>query len=124
MAPCRESRSAAAVPWCESFGGLRLEHSFQRLDLMPARESSEAFLRASAMNEIGFEHPLDRRRRVIGFDVAVDFAAALRVRAEAAADVDVIGLGRILIFGALGFGAKKPDIADVMLRAGIRAAGE
>jgi hypothetical protein len=56
---------------------------------MAAREISEAFLRAGAIGEIGFEHPFDRRRRVVGFDVAVYFAAALRLRAEAAADMDV-----------------------------------
>src|SRR5690242_16284363 len=76
------------------------------------------------MGEIGFEHPLDPRRCVVGFDRAVDFAAALRLRAEAAADMDVIGLGLILVVGACGLCAKKPDVADVMLRAGIRAAGE
>src|SRR4029077_5976942 len=68
--------------------------------------------------------PFDCRRRIVGFDIAVYFAAALRLRPEAAADMDVIGLGRILVVGALGLGAEKPDVADVMLRAGIRAAGE
>src|SRR5262249_55643746 len=123
-APCRESSSAAAAAWCGSFCGPHLAECLQRLDLVPARERREAFLRARAMNEIGFEHPLDWRRRVVGFDLAADFAAALRVRAEAAADMDVVRLRLIPVVRSLRLGAKKPDIADVVLRAGIRAAGE
>src|SRR5215468_12765026 len=114
MARFPESRSAAAGASYGSFR-LRVEQSFQRVDVMAAREIGEAFLRACAIGEIGLEHPFDCRRRIFGFDVTVDFAAALRVRTEAAADMDVIGLGRIFVVGALGLGAEKPDIADVML---------
>src|SRR5579864_5170471 len=124
MARFPESMSAAAEASYGSFALPCLEQSFERLDLVPARERGETFLRPGAMDEIGFEHPLDCRRRVVGFDIAVDFAAALRVRAEAAADMNVIGLGWILVVGALGLRAKQSDVADVMLRAGIWAAGE
>ena len=91
---------------------------------MSAREVGEAFLRAVTMGEISFEHSLDRARCILGFDLTIDFTAALCLRAEAAADMDVIGLGSILFVRGLGFGAKKPDIANVMLRAGIRTTGE
>src|SRR5579872_5239456 len=91
---------------------------------MSAREVSEAFLRAVTMSEISFEHPLDRTRRIFRFDLAIDFAAALCLRTEAAADMDVIGLGSMLFVSGLGFGAKKPYIANVMLRAGIWTTGE
>src|SRR5271157_3168783 len=112
MAPFPESRSGAAGASYASFARLRLEQSFQRVDVMSAREIGEAFLRPGPIGEIGFEHPFDCRRRIVGFDVAVYFAAALRLRTEAAAHMDVIGLSRILVVGALGLGAKQPDISD------------
>src|SRR5690349_9051390 len=107
MARCPESRSAAAAAWYGSFARLRLEQGLQRIDVMPAGEVGEAFLRTGPMDQISLEHPLDRLRRVIGFDLAVDFAAALRLRAKATADMDVIGLGRILLVGALSLGAEE-----------------
>src|SRR6516164_3543672 len=127
MALCLVSTSAAAGALYASLARLHLEQGFRRVDVMSAREIGEAFLRACAVGEIGLEYPFDCRRRIVGFDVAIDLAAALRLRTKAAADMDVIGLGLILVVGALGLanlGAKKPDIADVMLRAGIRATGE
>src|SRR5262249_47160541 len=124
MARFPESRSAAAGASYGSFARLRVEQSFQRVDVVAAREIGEGFLRGCAIGEIGLEAPFDCRRCIFGFDVAVDFGAALGLRTEAAADMDVIGLGRIFVVGALGLGAEKPDIADVMLRTGIWAAGE
>src|SRR3974390_1165552 len=118
------SPPGAAGASFSSSARLRPEQGLHRVDVMTAREFGEAFLRARAIFEIGFEHPFDCRRRIVGLDVAVYFAAALRLRTEAAADMDVIGLGLIFLVGALGLGAEEPDIADVMLRAGIRAAGE
>src|SRR3974377_1900154 len=116
MALCLVSTSAAAGALYASFARLHLEQGFQRVDVMSAREIGEAFLRACAVGEIGLEYPFDCRRRIVGFDVAIDLAAALRLRTKAAADMDVIGLGLILVVGALGLGAnlgaKKPDIAD------------
>src|ERR1700747_3297188 len=117
MAPFPGSRSEAAGASDASLPRLPLKQSFQRLDIMPAREIGEAFLRPGAIGEIGFEHPFNCRRCIVGFDVAVYFAAALRLRAEATADMDVIGLGRIFVVGALGLGGKEPNIPDVMLRA-------
>ena len=80
--------------------------------------------RAVRLREIGLEHPLDRPRRVLGLDVAIDLAADRGLRAEAAADLDVIALDRVAVLGGLHLAGQQPDIADVMLRAGIRAAGE
>ncbi len=76
------------------------------------------------MAEIGFQHALDRLRRILGFDVVINLAAAGGVRAETAADMDVIALDLIAVFRHLHLGADEADVADVMLRAGIRAAGE
>jgi hypothetical protein len=53
-----------------------------------------------------------------------DFAAAGGVRPKTAADVNVIAFDLIAVFGNLDLGAKEPDVADIVLGAGIRAAGE
>src|SRR5579862_3892797 len=76
------------------------------------------------MAEIGFQHALDRPRRIVGLEIVKDLAAARRVRAKAAADVDVIALDLVAVLRHLHLGADEADVADVMLRAGIRAAGE
>src|ERR1700722_1567198 len=76
------------------------------------------------MAEIGLEHALHRLRRVLGFEVVIDLATASRVGAETAADDNVIALDLIAVLGHLDFRADEADVADVMLRAGIRAAGE
>ncbi len=57
------------------------------------------------MAEIGFQHALDRLRRILGFDVVINLAAAGGVRAEAAADDDVIALDLIAVLGHLDLGA-------------------
>ena len=64
------------------------------------------------------------RRRVFGFDVAIKLAAERGIRAETAADKDVIALDLIAVLGHLHLAADQADIADVMLRAGMRAAGQ
>src|SRR5258707_1092289 len=51
-------------------------------------------------------------------------AAAGGVGAKTAADVDVIALDLIAVLGHLHLGADEADVADVVLRAGIRAARE
>ena len=83
--------------------------------IMAARESEEAFLRRGAVREIGLEHTLDKFRRLLGFDVAVDFRRDCRIGTESATDVDVISLDRITVLGGLNFTGQQPDIADVML---------
>src|SRR5690348_6934 len=97
MALSRELSSAAAAACSGSFARLCVEQIFQRIDVVAAGKIGEAFLRAGPMDQIRLEHPLDHHRRVVGFDVAVDFAAALRLWTEAAADMDVIGLCGILL---------------------------
>ena len=76
------------------------------------------------MREVGLEHAPDEPRRVLGFDVAVDFRRDCCVGAESAADVNVISLDRVAVLGGLHFTGQQPDIADVMLRAGVMASGE
>src|ERR1700730_11423174 len=76
------------------------------------------------MMQIGPEHALDCCRRIFRLDVMVDFAPDARVGAKAAADVNVISFDRIALLRHRYPGAKQADVADIMLRAGIGAAGE
>ena len=63
-------------------------------------------------------------RRVLGLHVAIELAGKRRVRAEAAADQDVIALDGVAVLGGLHLAGEQADIADVVLRAGMMAAGE
>src|SRR5580704_17114946 len=111
----------SAAWWPASFDGLLREQRFKRVDFVPARECKEALVRGGAMAEIGLEHALDGLRRILRLDVAVNLAAAHGIRPEAAADSDVVTLDLVAVLGDLHLGAKEPDVADVMLPAGIGA---
>src|SRR3984957_20529839 len=113
----------AAAPM-RSFGGLQLGHRLERIDFMAAREGEERFLRRGAVREIGFENARDGARRLVGDDVAIKLAAERRVRAEAAADKDVITLERIVVFVDLDLAGEQPDLGHEMLRAGMMTAGQ
>ncbi len=86
--------------------------AFERVDLVAAREGEEALLRRRAMREIGLEHALDRARRVLRLDVAIELAAERRLRAEAAADQHVIALDRIGVLVHLHLAGEQADLAD------------
>ena len=77
-----------------------------------------------AMREIAFQHALDRARRVLGLHVLVELARERRVRAEAAADQDVIAVDRVAVLVDRDARRDQADVADVVLRAGMMAAGE
>src|SRR5436305_12973838 len=76
------------------------------------------------MREITFKDALDRTRRILGFDIPVNLAAERRVVAEPAADQHVIAVDRLAFFVDRNARGDQPDVADVMLRAGMMAAGE
>src|SRR5215469_9656496 len=103
---------------------LAFDERSQRINLVPAGESEEAFLRRDAVREISLEHALDGLRRILGFDIAVDFRRDRRVRAETATDVNVVALDRVAVFGDLHLAGEQADVADVMLGAGVVASGE
>ena len=63
-------------------------------------------------------------RRVVGLDVAKQLARQRRVRAEAAADQDVIALDGVAVLRDRHLAGDQADVADVVLRAGMMAAGE
>src|SRR6185437_6748518 len=67
---------------------------------------------------------LDRGGRVLGLHVMKNFAAAAGVRPKSAADVNVVALDLVAVLGDLDLGAKEADVADIVLGAGVRAAGE
>ena len=105
--------------------GLRGKHFLQRLDLVAARESGEGFVRRSPAGDPALQHALDELRRVFGLHVAAELAADGGVRPEAAADIDVIALDGVALVGESETrAAEQPDVADIVLRAGVMAAGE
>ena len=87
-------------------------------------EGEEGFVGRGAVRQIGLEHALDGPRRVLRLDVAVDLARQRGVRPEAAADQDVIALDGVAVLGGRHLAGDQADVADVMLRAGMMAAGE
>ena len=74
------------------------------------------------MGEIAFEHAFDDARRILCLHVAIDLAAEGRVRTETAADVHVIAFD--LLLAILDLAGKQTDVADVVLRTGMMAAGK
>ncbi len=80
----------------------------------------EALGRRGAVIEIGLEQALDPRRRLLGLRVGVDHLGDGGFRAEAAADVDVVARYRIVVADR-HLDADEPDVADVMLGAGVGA---
>src|ERR1700758_4445387 len=115
-----ESGAAAGA----SLHRLTFEHDFERVDLVPAAELEKALIRRSTLGHIGLEHPLDDLRRVLGAHIAIDFAAERSIGPEPAANVDMITFDGVAFLRRLDLAGEQPDFADVMLRTGVRAAGE
>ena len=76
------------------------------------------------MREIGLQQSLDRLRRVLGLEVVIDLLPDISMRAKAAAREQMIALDGIDILADVNLGGDQADIADVMLRAGMVAAGQ
>src|SRR6516165_2576112 len=76
------------------------------------------------MGEIGFQEPLDSLRRVLSLQIAIDLLPDIGVRTEPAAREQMITLNRIVTLAHGDLGRDQADIADVMLRAGMMAAGQ
>src|SRR5262249_31742983 len=104
--------------------GLALGHRLERLGAVPAREDEKRFLRRSAMRQISFQNALDDARCVFSDNVAVKLATERGVRAEAAADENVIALDRIVVFVRLNLAGEQTDLRYKMLRTGMVAAGQ
>src|SRR5207237_10123767 len=67
---------------------------------------------------------LDRAWRVLGLHVIVNVAGKPRVWPEAAANQHVIAVDRVAVLVNGHAGGDQPDVADVVLCAGMTAAGE
>ena len=88
----------------------------------PAGELREA-LRVAALLEPARDEPADDVVEQVGADAAEDGAADARVAAEPAAQVDLVRLVARAALVADG-AALEADVADPVLRAGVRAAVE
>src|SRR3954449_2235214 len=73
------------------------------------------------MGEIGLEQLFNRFGRILGFDVAINFSAQIGVGAEAATCEQVIAFHALVVVANRDSGGDQPDIADVVLRAGMMA---
>jgi len=104
---------------------LGAEQRGQFFDAVAIGKGLEALARL-ALREIGAEHGFEAPGQFVGRDVAADLAAERQLRAAAAADNHVIPLGLRIVAGAaeVDLGGEEADIADIMLRAGIGAAGQ
>src|SRR5262249_12277690 len=103
---------------------LAFDERSQRINLVPAGGSEEAFLRRDAGREVGPEHCVGRLPRIPGFDRPAGLPRDRSVWAETATDVNMVALDRVAIFGGLHFAGQQSDVADIMLRAGVMASGE
>src|SRR6266545_3993145 len=91
---------------------------------MAARECQKGFFGRNAMREIGLQQSLDRLWRVFRLEVVIDLLPDIGIRSKAAAGEQMIALDGIDILADIHFRSDQPDIADVMLRAGMMATGD
>src|SRR5262249_16774291 len=105
-------------------GGLAVGNGLERGVVVAAREGKEALLRRRTVGDISLEDALDRLWGIDGLDVAIKLAAEHGVRAEPAADQDVIAFDLLAVLGFLHFAGEQPDFADEVLGAGVMAPGE
>ncbi len=102
----------------------RIGEALDRLDVVTAREGDECFVLRCAMREIGAQHPRNHARRIFSPHVLIKFASDRAVFSITAARKDVIALDSVAIVVDRDARAKKANVADVMLRAGMMTAGE
>ena len=76
------------------------------------------------MREIGLQQSLDRLRRIVRLEVVINLLPDIGIRTKAAAGEQVITFDRVDILADIHLRRDQPDIADVMLRAGMMAAGD
>src|SRR5437763_8378912 len=94
----------------------------QFLGAVSAREVVEAFS-WSAPYQIPAQQGFDVLRHLVGGNRMGDFAAELSLGTAAAANHDVIALD-LLFLAYVHLGGEQADIADIVLSAGIGAAGQ
>src|SRR5690349_17336820 len=112
----------SAVAGSGSCAGPGIAQRLEPLDLMAAHKGEEA-LGAVAVREVAAQQASHRARHILRLDIAKNLARKRGVRSEAAADQDVIALDGVAIVRRLHPAGEEADVADVMLRAGVMAAG-
>src|SRR3954453_12874950 len=91
---------------------------------MAASKWQEGLFGRNAVREIGLQELLNRLLRVFRLEVVIDLLPDIGVRTEAAPGEQMIALDRIDIFADIHLRGDQADIADVVLRAGMMAAGD
>src|SRR6266404_830754 len=76
------------------------------------------------MRQIRFQKLLDGLRCIFSPEIVIDLLPDIGIRAEPSAREQVITLDGVVLLADRHFGADQADIADVMLRAGMMAAGQ
>ena len=76
------------------------------------------------MREIGAQHARHGLRRFFRRNVLIEFARDRGVLGETAANEDVIAVDRVALVVHIDARAEQANVADVMLRAGVMAAGQ
>src|SRR5207302_3362647 len=100
----------------------RLRERAQRLGRVPPGECLEGFVWRRALRAVRLQHALESTGHFHGGHIAQDFACELAPLAVATTEVQVVALD--LAFAADDPRAEQADVADVVLRARIRAACE
>src|SRR5690349_2417914 len=88
---------------------------------MTLREGLERFTALSLL-QVRAQNPLQRGSKFVRADAGEDLAADFAVVAKTAADEDVIGINAFAVDACLG--SEATEVANVMLRARVRAAGD
>src|SRR4051812_22589450 len=76
------------------------------------------------MRQISFQQLLYCLRRLLGLDVMIELLAQISIWPEPTTSEQVITFNSLVLLTNSDFGRYQPDIADVMLSAGMMAAGE
>ena len=79
---------------------------------MPASKRDETFVARRAVRQIGLQDALHGLRRILRLDVAIDFLTERGLRAETAADIDVIALDLRAVFGVLHLGREQRLVVE------------
>src|SRR3974390_111962 len=90
---------------------------------MAARERKKGFFFGNAVRQIGLEQFLNRLRRVLRLEVAVDLLPDIGIGPESSAGEQVIALDRVIALADGHFGGDQADVAVVVGGEGVMAAG-
>ena len=86
-------------------------------------EIPERLAGVAPRREVPAEHPLDDGGGVVRLHVAIDLAADVLIGAVAPAEEEVVAFHHVIVVVDRDLGAEQADVADVVLRARVRAAG-